>query len=166
MDVISTNSSESSVQSAIPAPNLPENAPENLPESAQNRAHYLWKPGQSGNPSGYRDKNLAELRVLARTYTVEAIEQIATLMRDKKQKGAVRLAAAKELLDRGYGKPNNQDTDNHGKDNALSGVMADCLRKFFGDTEQMRMLEAPIQITDVTEGIQYNPCADNTQTTE
>jgi len=63
-----------------------------------------WQPGQSGNPGG-RPKILAEVRDLARTSTVEAIETIRRLMLDEKVAPATRLAAAEALLDRGWGKP-------------------------------------------------------------
>lgn len=60
--------------------------------------------GVSGNPSG-RPKVLAEVRELARKYTEEAIDTLASIMRDKKQPAAARGSAATELLNRGYGKP-------------------------------------------------------------
>ena len=63
-----------------------------------------FQPGQSGNPGG-RPKILAEVRELARTHTAEAIETLALIMRDPNQNARARVAAARELLDRGYGKP-------------------------------------------------------------
>jgi hypothetical protein len=42
---------------------------------------------------------------LARTYTNEAVETLAEIMRNEKSPPAARVAAANGLLDRGYGKP-------------------------------------------------------------
>ena len=51
----------------------------------------------------------------ARRYDQEALRVIASVMMDEKQPASLRLAAANDLLDRGYGKPPqavvaNQDT--------------------------------------------------------
>ncbi len=62
-----------------------------------------WEKGQSGNPGG-RPKEVAEVRELARQYTEEAIQTLVTLMQSAKLE-RTRLAAASELLDRGYGRP-------------------------------------------------------------
>jgi hypothetical protein len=59
--------------------------------------------GQSGNPGG-RPKVLHEVRELARTHCPAAIEELARLALNSKNE-ALRLAAIRELLDRGYGKP-------------------------------------------------------------
>jgi hypothetical protein len=40
-----------------------------------------------------------------RTYTKEAVETLAEIMRNEKSPPAARVAAANGLLDRGYGKP-------------------------------------------------------------
>ena len=62
-----------------------------------------WKPGQSGNPGG-RPKEVAEVKALARQHCEEAIQTLVTLMQSAKVE-RTRLAAASELLDRGYGRP-------------------------------------------------------------
>lgn len=63
-----------------------------------------WKPGQSGNPSGM-SKASVKVRDLARTKTEEAIQTLIEVMLDKKQFGSVRVVAAREILDRGWGRP-------------------------------------------------------------
>ena len=60
--------------------------------------------GVSGNPSG-RPKTNARVQDLARTHTEKAIKTLATIMDDKKERGATRVAAIQVLLDRGWGKP-------------------------------------------------------------
>lgn len=70
---------------------------------------WLWKPGQSANPSG-RPKAAAEMVRLAREHTPEAIATIAKIMRDAKAPKAARIAAAGMLLDRGWGKPKEHVT--------------------------------------------------------
>ena len=61
-----------------------------------------FKKGKSGNPGG-RPKVIAELRALARAHAPDAIEELARLAIKAKNETA-RVAAIRELLDRGYGK--------------------------------------------------------------
>lgn len=58
-----------------------------------------FEPGKSGNPGG-RPKGIA---AKAREHTDRAVEVLVQGMEDDDRR--VRIAAAKELLDRGYGKP-------------------------------------------------------------
>jgi hypothetical protein len=53
------------------------------------------------------------LKEAARTYTVEALQVLAGIMRTGTNEGA-RIAAARELLDRGYGKAPQAHTDPDG----------------------------------------------------
>jgi hypothetical protein len=62
-----------------------------------------WVKGQSGNPGG-RPKVLGDLRELARQHAPAAIKELVRLARNAKSETA-RVAAIRELLDRGYGKP-------------------------------------------------------------
>jgi hypothetical protein len=57
-----------------------------------------WLPGQSGNPGG-RPKGIA---ARAREHTDKAIEVLVDGMNSDDER--VQIAAAKEILDRGYGK--------------------------------------------------------------
>lgn len=57
--------------------------------------------GQSGNPKG-RPKAAIQVTELAREYTCRAIETLADVMLNAENPNA-RVAAAKILLDRGYG---------------------------------------------------------------
>jgi hypothetical protein len=62
-----------------------------------------FQPGVSGNPGG-RPKSLGTLRALARAHAAEAITELARLAIHARSETA-RIAAIRELLDRGYGKP-------------------------------------------------------------
>src|SRR5262245_14712700 len=70
-----------------------------------------FKPGQSGNPGG-RKKIPEDVREAARAMTKQAIEVLATVMRNPKESGAARVSAAVHLLDRGWGKPHQESTVN------------------------------------------------------
>lgn len=62
-----------------------------------------FKKGQSGNPGGLRRKHIADLSREARNYAQLAVSTLVRIC----QKGIERnqLTAARELLDRGYGRP-------------------------------------------------------------
>ena len=62
------------------------------------------KPGErrGGRKAGTPNKATVELKELARQYTVEALEALLSVVRG--QDGAAKVAAAREILDRGYGK--------------------------------------------------------------
>jgi hypothetical protein len=57
-----------------------------------------------GRPKGALNRSTLEVREAARAYTAEAIETLASIMRHGTSE-AVQILAAKELLDRGYGRP-------------------------------------------------------------
>jgi hypothetical protein len=81
-----------------------------------------FKPGQSGNPGG-RPKVVAEVQDLARQHAPAAIVELARLALKAKNE-TVRVAAIRELLDRGYGKPrrpgNHAATDDRPHEDAAS----------------------------------------------
>ncbi len=81
----------------------PENRPKQTRAGKRKAPRTAWRKGQSGNPGG-RPKEVAEVRELSRQYTEEAIQTLVTLMQSAKLE-RTRLAAASELLDRGYGRP-------------------------------------------------------------
>jgi hypothetical protein len=57
-----------------------------------------------GRPKGALNRSTLEVREAARAYTAEAVETLASIMRHGTTEAA-RIMAAKELLDRGYGRP-------------------------------------------------------------
>lgn len=60
-------------------------------------------PGHAGRPPGTPDKVPREVRELARQYTEDAVEELAAIAFESDSDFA-RVAAIKELLDRGWGK--------------------------------------------------------------
>jgi hypothetical protein len=70
------------------------------------RAH-MFKPGQTGNPGGF-SADIAAVRRLARENSIEAMQQILTLMRTAKDE-RVRLVAADKVLERAWGRPKEED---------------------------------------------------------
>ena len=61
-----------------------------------------FEKGQSGNPGG--KPRTRELRALCREYTERAVKRLGELL-DYEKAPTVQLAAARELLDRAWGKP-------------------------------------------------------------
>lgn len=60
--------------------------------------------GQSGNPGGRPKKN-DDLIQAARDKTIAALDTLAAIMSNKRAPAAARVAAAREMLDRGWGRP-------------------------------------------------------------
>lgn len=67
-----------------------------------------------GRPKGVPNKITADVKVLAQQYGAQAIKTLASIMVKSGDEKA-QIAAAKELLDRGYGK-STQSTEITGKD--------------------------------------------------
>ena len=63
-----------------------------------------WVKGAASPNPGGRPAILGELREAARGYSQEALEVLASVMRDTEAPPAARVTAARELLDRGFGK--------------------------------------------------------------
>ena len=76
--------------------------------------------GKTNNPKGRKkgtlNKSTAEIKELAQNYSAKALETLSSIMRNSDNDTA-RIAAAKELLDRGYGKV-TQPMEHTGKDGA------------------------------------------------
>lgn len=60
--------------------------------------------GVSGNPGGRPKKN-DDLVQAARDKTVAALDTLTSIMANKRAPAAARVAAAREILDRGWGRP-------------------------------------------------------------
>ncbi len=87
-------------------------------------ANSQFPKGQLGNPGG-RPRNEQKVAELARSYTREAIETLAELMRSGNEE-RVRGMAAQALLDRGWGKPKVEVvSDEAGYVQALKAVAAE-----------------------------------------
>lgn len=63
---------------------------------------HLWKPGQSGNPSG-KPPTDPNLKAAAQAHTMDALNTLVHIMKNG-AKDSDRLAAASIILDRGHGK--------------------------------------------------------------
>lgn len=63
-----------------------------------------WQRGQSGNPRG-RPRVITEVRDLARQHTEGAVAVLVSVMTNPKEPPAARVAAARLILERGWGRP-------------------------------------------------------------
>lgn len=77
------------------------------------------KRAGAGRRKGSVNKLAADIKALAQPYGPEALDVIVSAMRDG-EKLADRLTAAKEMLDRGYGRPAQAVTGEGGGPVALS----------------------------------------------
>ena len=69
-----------------------------------------FKPGQSGNPGGRPKGKVKQIAAKAREHADAVVEELANIVMDKDEKASDRIAAGKELLDRGIGKSLNIST--------------------------------------------------------
>ena len=66
-----------------------------------------WKPGQSGNPHG-RPRAPVDIAALAREHGPRCIQVAVDLLKDPDSR--IRLGALNAVLDRGFGRPNQNVT--------------------------------------------------------
>lgn len=59
----------------------------------------------AGRKGGVPNKATASVRDAAQAFTNDALETLASIMRNEKEPAAARVAAANAILDRGHGKP-------------------------------------------------------------
>lgn len=83
------------------------------------------KPGErrGGRQKGTPNKVTADVRALAQEYGPRAIATLASIMENEEQPAPARVSAAKELLDRAYGK-SPQPIENAGFEDAAEFLRA------------------------------------------
>lgn len=59
----------------------------------------------AGRPKGAPNKATASVRDAAQTFTADALNVLAEIMRSSEHPAAARVSAASAILDRGHGKP-------------------------------------------------------------
>jgi hypothetical protein len=111
----------------------PAPSPQQAPNGRDERGRFA--PGMTGNPAG-RPVVAAEIKKLAREYTLVAMKRLIKIIEDDNHPGQTHVAAISLLWDRGYGKPVQQieaggpgafdDMD----DEALQAYVAAKARKF------------------------------------
>lgn len=74
-------------------------------------------PKTGGRQKGSPNRATADIKALAQVHGPDAVGTLASIMADESVPPAARVAAAKELIDRGYGKA-VQPTELSGKDGA------------------------------------------------
>lgn len=91
-----------------------------LPVSAKRKPPAAGK----GRPKGAINKITADVRALAQEYGPKALKVLGKIMEDDEQPAPARVSAAKELLDRAYGKSPQPITDTDG---SLADVVRDLI---------------------------------------
>ena len=78
-----------------------------------------WRPG-AGGPRGPKQKTIDKIAardamaVVARTHAAAALAVLVEIMNDGGASGPARIAAARDILDRGHGRPAQALTDADG----------------------------------------------------
>lgn len=85
----------------------------------------------AGRKKGVPNKLTADIKAIAQDYGEEAVKSLVEIMRDGDAPHAARVAAAKDILDRGYGKA-QQSLDVSSKDGTMSPT-GKSLDDFYGD---------------------------------
>jgi hypothetical protein len=96
-----------------------------------------FRKGQSGNPGG-RPKVLGDVQELARQHALRVIVELARLALKAKSETA-RIAAIRELLDRGYGRPRQAME--------VSVPAGDPLKLLLDEIDSRSRIEAPVSHT-------------------
>ena len=73
-------------------------------ETKRKKGNPAWQKGMASPNAGGRPAVIRDLREAAQGYSAEALETLASVMRDQASPPAAKVAAARELLDRGFGK--------------------------------------------------------------
>ena len=73
-------------------------------ETKRKKGNPAWQKGMASPNAGGRPAVIRDLREAAQGYSEEALETLASVMRDQASPPAAKVAAARELLDRGFGK--------------------------------------------------------------
>lgn len=155
-----------------PAPNSGENSAPAVansgtkPARGANLAQYRMKPGETRNPNG-RPKRDLDLAAKARAHAAKALATCVAVMNDPKASAAVRLNAAAEILDRGFGRApqslNIQHTLTIGEEfdrfvRSLQGLEQ---RDAVGNNNGARLIEHGADVVDVepvpADGVSDNP---------
>src|SRR5688572_18788073 len=91
----------------------------------QNRARRGAKPGErrGGRQKGSANKVTAEVKLLAQQYGAEVIRVLYALASSRSTPAPARIAAARELLDRGYGKAPQAIVGSDGGDFAMRTIV-------------------------------------------
>ena len=146
------NDDENSERNAI-APEAEAHASDaNVPANRWRKG--MASPNKAGRPRN--PKNIAELRELAREKTGAMLEFLSRTALNPKCNMSVRVAAATEVLNRGWGRPTQTMDLNHGTQDGLAQLLEQIsgrypIKTIEGSVERPA-LEAKQHLHDIGEG--------------
>ena len=111
--------------------------------------------GVSGNPGG-RPRIVADVQALARQHSASAIAVLAEVMTDEDQPAVARVAAAKAMLDRGYGTPQSSLTITTSDTGEQLKAARDLFERYIAENSQP-MLARYMKVEVVAEGKLADP---------
>lgn len=94
-----------------------------MAERARDTSHH-WKPGQSGNPTGYSGL-YGEVRRMCRNFTPEGVLILQAIARDASADDRARIVAVQTILDRGWGKVKEQPEEQRERPPIDMGALSD-----------------------------------------
>jgi hypothetical protein len=118
-------------------------------ETKRKKGNPAWQKGMASPNAGGRPAVIRDLREAAQGYSEEALSVLAGVMRNADAPPAAKVAAARELLDRGFGRP-MQSVENKIEIQSMADTAAQVLMELSRKAKEAKRLEAEARMIDFT----------------